>query len=83
MLEKDVRRSFEVQMPTTANLQNLSIVSSYKVENRALLAWVEKMAAMCQPDRIVWCDGSKEESDRLCTQMVAEGKQLSRLVRSV
>ena len=63
-------------MPTTANLQNLSIVSSYKVENRALLAWVEKMAAMCQPDRIVWCDGSKEESDRLCTQMVAEGKLL-------
>jgi len=76
VFEKDVKRSFEVQMPTTANLQNLSIVSSYKVENRALLAWVEKMAAMCQPDRIVWCDGSKEESDRLCTQMVAEGKLL-------
>ena len=63
-------------MPTTSNLSNLPIVSGYKVENRALLAWVEKMAAMCQPDRIYWCDGSKEETDRLCTQMVAEGKLL-------
>lgn len=63
-------------MPTTTNLSNLPIVSGYKVENRALLAWVEKMAAMCQPDRIYWCDGSKEETDRLCTQMVAEGKLL-------
>ncbi len=63
-------------MPTTANLSNMTIVSGYKVENRALLAWVEKMAGMCQPDRIYWCDGSKEETDRLCTQMVAEGKLL-------
>ena len=63
-------------MPTTANLSNLPIASGYKVEHRALLAWVEKMAALCQPDRIYWCDGSKEETDRLCTQMVAEGKLL-------
>ena len=63
-------------MPTTANLSNLSIVSGYKVENRALTDWVEKMVALCQPERIYWCDGSKEETDRLCTQMVAEGKLL-------
>lgn len=74
MFDKDIKRSFEVQMPTT--LSSISIVSSYKVENKALLAWVEKVALMCQPDRIVWCDGSKEENDRLCTEMVAQGKLL-------
>lgn len=74
MFDKDIQRSLDVQMPTT--LSSISIVSSYKVENKALLAWVEKVATMCQPDRIVWCDGSKEENDRLCTEMVAQGKLL-------
>jgi phosphoenolpyruvate carboxykinase (GTP) len=32
------------------------------------------MARLCQPDRIHWCDGTKEEYDRLMAQMVAEGR---------
>ena len=29
--------------------------------NKKLLAWIDEIAAKCQPDRIYWCDGSKEE----------------------
>ncbi|HYK80538.1 MAG TPA: hypothetical protein VEU95_12960, partial [Micropepsaceae bacterium] len=41
--------------------------------NKKLLAWVDEIAAKCQPDRIYWCDGSQGEYDRLCAEMVKGG----------
>ena len=46
------------------------------VKNLRLRAWVEEMAALCQPHQVVWCDGSQEEYDRLCEQMVQAGTML-------
>jgi len=41
--------------------------------NVHLLRWVRKMSAICSPDRIHWVDGSQEEYDTMCQQMVESG----------
>src|SRR5262245_45947122 len=46
---------------------------SQRAKNTALLKWVDEMAALCEPAEIVWCDGTQEEYDRLCAEMVAKG----------
>ena len=42
-------------------------------ENTHLRRWVDKMAELCQPAAIHWVDGSKQEYDALCAQLVAAG----------
>jgi phosphoenolpyruvate carboxykinase (GTP) len=44
-----------------------------RTNNQNLLAWVDEMAGLTKPDNIVWCDGTKEEFDRLCAEMVEAG----------
>jgi len=41
--------------------------------NPALLSWVRDMATLCKPDRVVWCDGSEEERERLTEYAVETG----------
>jgi phosphoenolpyruvate carboxykinase (GTP) len=46
---------------------------SAPTNNKKLLAWVAEIETMCTPDRVVWCDGTKAEYDRLMAEMVASG----------
>src|SRR6202165_5700539 len=41
--------------------------------NKHLLRWVEKMAELTKPKNIHWVDGSEEERDTLCAQMIESG----------
>ena len=42
-------------------------------KHTALNNWVAEIAALCQPDAIHWCDGSRAEYDALAAQLVAKG----------
>ena len=48
-------------------------VSAPLSTNQHLLRWVRKMADLARPKSIHWVDGSQEEYDQLCDEMVASG----------
>ena len=43
-------------------------------DNKTALAWIEEMAAMTQPDKVVWIDGSEEQADELKKQACSTGE---------
>jgi phosphoenolpyruvate carboxykinase (GTP) len=47
-------------------------IPSY-VKNAKLIAWVADMVALCKPADVYWCDGSEDEYQRLCQQLVDAG----------
>ncbi len=42
-------------------------------KNKKLERWVDEMTALCQPDNVVWCDGSKDEWSKMWDILVKGG----------
>ena len=57
----------------TAEVEGIPLKAPAYVKNRKALEWIADIAALTQPDQIVWADGSQQEYDRLCQQMVEAG----------
>ncbi len=56
-----------------ASLKSLAVQAPAYVKNAKLVSWVAEMAALCKPAQIHWCDGSQQEYDLLCQQLVDAG----------
>ena len=54
-------------------MQGLNLNTPSYVKHARLIAWVADMAVLCKPEAIYWCDGSDEEYQRLCQQLVDAG----------
>jgi phosphoenolpyruvate carboxykinase (GTP) len=44
-----------------------------EVKNKKLGAWITEVAAMCQPDAVYICDGSKKEYDAMLQKLIDSG----------
>jgi phosphoenolpyruvate carboxykinase (GTP) len=59
----------EISM-TSATIPGLDTAPT---KHEGLLAWIQEVAELTQPDRVVFADGSEEEFDRLAAQLVEAG----------
>ena len=48
-------------------------INPVPTRHQELVSWVEEIAALTEPDRIVWCNGSESEYERLCEELVEKG----------
>lgn len=54
-------------------MEGLRLNAPAYVKNARLLAWVAEIATLTEAKDVYWCDGSQEEYDRLCQQLVDAG----------
>jgi phosphoenolpyruvate carboxykinase (GTP) len=60
-------------MNAPADAQASQTTAPAWVRHQALREWVARTARLARPERVVWCDGSQAEYDRLCAELVASG----------
>src|SRR5215204_2982637 len=58
---------------STSQAQELKLQTPYTNTPDQLLQWVDEIATLCKPHAVYWCNGSKEEYDNFCRQLVQKG----------
>ncbi|MDR3362131.1 MAG: phosphoenolpyruvate carboxykinase (GTP) [Desulfovibrio sp.] len=48
-------------------------LTAQKTTNKKLIAWVDEIAALCQPDEVYWCNGSEREKNKMNKMLVDSG----------
>jgi phosphoenolpyruvate carboxykinase (GTP) len=48
-------------------------LGSCNTQHAEVVAWVNRMAHLCKPDQIFWCDGSEAEKEFLTAEAVRQG----------
>lgn len=66
-----VREDFENVGRDSMTIRGL--VGEAPTQNQELLQWIEESVELFQPERVVFCDGSDEEWDRLASELVEHG----------
>src|SRR5918996_6560045 len=49
------------------------VLNAPPTRNQKLLAWVDEMVALCEPESVHWFEGSDKEYELLCKQLVESG----------
>ena len=73
LTERQLHLKGRKRSPIFATPSDSSSMTNPPTKNQKLINWVNEIAQLCTPDNIYWCDGSQEEYDRLCQEMVESG----------
>ena len=59
-----------VDMPREGHHMSAVLNVPDYVVNKKAIAWIQEVADLCEPDSVYWCNGTDDEYDYLCDQMV-------------
>jgi len=49
----------------------------FPCSHKGLVKWVEETAALCRPEKVYWCDGSRKEYDEVMAESVRKGSAVA------